>query len=81
MRINRIFKLRAELEQLFLDDPNELFSIKNIRAKFIKNYSESEIYSILRILYNDKIINRKMLLHKTYYWLYRDKNDYTKIYM
>lgn len=66
--MNRLKKCMLDMINTFYQYNYKLLTINDIK-KYIQGYSESELYNTLKFLYEQNIINRQSLAHKTFFWL------------
>lgn len=64
-------KKLKEMETIFKQNPNEIYIYREIRNKLTRMF-EGEIYTGLKKLEKNNIINRKIIRKKQYYWLKRN---------
>ena len=67
----RRITLRKDLRKYFRKNPNELFTVKELRKVFNGLYNDTEYYVSMKELFDDGIINRRIIFHQSYYWLVR----------
>lgn len=66
--MNRTEKCMVEMKILFIRKRDDLLTSKDVR-KYMKGYTEPEIYNTLKFLYDTNFLNRKMMFHNSFYWL------------
>jgi len=68
--LSRRDRLLKDLTKVFQSNPNNLFSMRDVKKLFVE-HSESELYNGISQLVKDNIINLTILHHKKYYWFRR----------
>lgn len=72
--VNKIKFLERKIYVYFLDNPNELYDTRELLKVFNNNlgtYTSVEYYIVMKKLFDEGFINRRMICHKYYYWLRR----------
>jgi len=69
--VNRLHILVEEMHKLFIDNPNRIYSIKELRRNFRGVYTDREHFISIKKLVSNGIVNRRVIMHSSYYWLRR----------
>jgi len=68
---NRLSVLVDEMRRLFANNPNTIYNIKELRKHFRGVYTDREYFLSIRQLLREGMVNRRVIMHSSYYWLRR----------